>query len=74
MPTFHTYTYTIYEAKTPGNPRREREVIAEGILIQDLDNAVGQCVAGYVCGQGIPITIEQVHTAVQEEIPEGGIR
>ena len=49
-------------------------IIAKGILIQDLDNAVGQCVAGYVCGQGIPITIEQVHTVEQEEIPEGGIR
>ena len=74
MPTFHTYTYTVYKAHTPGNPRREREVIEEGIPVQDLENAVGQCLSGYVCAQGIPITIEQVHTVEHEDIPEGGIR
>ena len=71
MPTFHTYTYTIRKHDPAMHPA---PIIAEGILIQDLDNAVGQCVAGYVCAQGIPITIEQVHTVEQEEIPEGGIR
>ena len=74
MPTFHTFTYTITEAQTPGVPHLEPEVIAEGILVQDLDEAIAQCVSGYVCAQGIPITIEQVHTVEQEEIPEGGIR
>ena len=57
------YTYRI----TAGLPEDEDKYQVEGLTVLNLEEAVAQCLSGFVCGQGIPITIEQIPTPEEKE-------
>lgn len=71
MPIFHTYTYTIHRAESRNEIAPGCEILQEGILAQDLEAAVAHYMLAYTVSEGYAITVEQVHTVTEEEIPEG---